>query len=67
MENGQTSPNRTVYVSSAVGASGSGKPHPGYRPLCGFVSATVWAGVNASHCLITCLNCRKPKTLSKML
>jgi len=27
--------------------------------LCGFVSATVWAGVNALHCPITCPNRRK--------
>jgi hypothetical protein len=28
--------------------------------LCGFVSATVWAGVNAAHCPITCPNRQLP-------
>jgi hypothetical protein len=28
--------------------------------LCGFVSATVWAGVNATHCPIACPNRQLP-------
>ena len=55
----QTSHNRTVYASPPDGGSGYEKPQSGLRPLCGFLSATVWAGVNATHCPITCPNRRK--------
>ena len=54
MKNSQTAHNRTVYAAPPVGGLGSEKPQSGLRPLCGFVSATVWAGVNAPHCPITC-------------
>ena len=54
-----TSHNRSVYASPPYGGSGSAKPQSGLRPWYGFVSATVWAGVNASHCPITCPNRRK--------
>jgi len=34
--------------------------------LCGFLSATFWAGVNAAHCPITCPKRRIPGTLYAM-
>ena len=58
MGNGQTAYNRTVYAS-ALKRLGLRKTAVGLRPLCGFVSATVWAGVNAAYCPITCPNRRK--------
>ena len=59
MKYAATSHNRTVYASPPKGGSGYEKPQSGLHPLCGFLSATVWAGVNASHCPITCQNRRK--------
>ena len=53
-----TSHNRSVYAS-ALKRLGLRKTAVGLRPWCGFLSATVWAGVNASHCPITCPNRRK--------
>ena len=53
-----TAYNRSVYAS-ALKRLGLRKTAVGLRPLCGFLSATVWAGVNASHCPITCPNRRK--------
>jgi hypothetical protein len=37
------------------------------RPLWCFLSATIWAGVNASHCPIACPNRRIPRTLCDIL
>ena len=45
------------------GGSGYAKPLSGLRPLCGFVSATFGAGVNAVHCPITCPKRQLPRTL----
>ena len=58
MGKGTTAHNRSVYAS-ALKRLGLRKTAVGLRPLCGFVSATVWAWVNATHCPITCPNRRK--------
>ena len=54
----KTAHNRSVYAS-ALKRLGLRKTAVGLRPWCGFVFATVWAGVNASHRPITCPNRRK--------
>jgi hypothetical protein len=43
-----------LYAFRAFGAPGFRKTAVGLWPLCGFTPPTVWAGVNASHCPITC-------------
>ena len=58
MEDAPTSYNRSVYAS-ALKSLRLRKTADGLRHLCGFFYATVWAGVNASHCPITCPNRRK--------
>ena len=63
---GSTAHNRSVYAS-ALKRLGLRKTAVGLRPLCGFLSATVWAGVNAAHCPITCPNRRKqPERYAKV-
>jgi hypothetical protein len=52
---GHTAHNRTVYVRR-LSAARLRKTAVGLCPLCGFLSATVWAGGNAAHCPITCPN-----------
>ena len=56
MKYARTAYNRTVTASPPYGGSGYEKPQSGLRPLCGFVSATVWAGVVATQRPITCPN-----------
>ena len=48
-----TSHNRMVYASPPSAARASKKPSRA-TPFVGFFSATFGAGVNASHCPITC-------------
>jgi len=50
----RTAHNRTVYASPPSGGSGYTKPCLGFQPSARFCSATFGAGVNASHCPITC-------------
>jgi hypothetical protein len=56
IKNKITAPNRTVTASPPDGGSGYEKPQSGLSPLCGFVSATVWAGIVAAQRPITCPN-----------
>ena len=56
-----------VKVRRPVGRLGSTKPCSGLQPSARFCSATVGAGVNASHCPITCPNRLLPDSLCASL
>jgi len=63
---GKTAYNKRYTLRRLFGGSGLRKTAVGLRPLCGFLSATFWAGVNATHCPITCPKRRIPGTLYEM-
>ena len=58
-----TSHNRRYTLRRPKGRLGLRKTAVGLTPFVRFYSATVWAGVNASHCPIACPNRRIPRTL----
>ena len=55
---------KRLAYAALFGPLGYEKPQSGLRPLCGFLSATFGAGVNATHCPITCPKRRQPRTLN---
>jgi len=63
MKYGTTAYNKQHALRHLFGGSGLRKTTVGLCPLCGFVSATFGAGVNATHCSISCPKRRISGTL----